>query len=90
MPPEICPACGAEVPPDALACPECGSDETTGWSRDSAVYDGLDLPGGEFDKEEFARHEAGESRPVALWLKVVIALIVAALIFLSVWAGRAG
>ena len=26
MPPEICPACGAQVPRNAKACPECGSD----------------------------------------------------------------
>ena len=30
----ICPFCGAQVPQGALACPECGSDEQTGWSDD--------------------------------------------------------
>jgi hypothetical protein len=30
----ICPFCHAEVPEGALACPECGSDEQTGWSDD--------------------------------------------------------
>ncbi len=39
----ICPNCGAEVPIKALSCPECGSDEKTGWSEDT-MYDGLDLP----------------------------------------------
>ena len=39
----VCPNCGAEVSPKALACPECGSDERTGWSDDT-MYDGLDLP----------------------------------------------
>lgn len=39
----VCPNCGAEVPLKALACPECGSDEDTGWSEDT-MYDGLDLP----------------------------------------------
>ena len=39
----ICPNCGAEVPSKALSCPECGSDEQTGWSEDT-LYDGLDLP----------------------------------------------
>jgi uncharacterized membrane protein YvbJ len=39
----ICPNCGAEVPVRALSCPECGSDEKTGWSEDT-MYDGLDLP----------------------------------------------
>ncbi len=39
----ICPNCGTEVPIKALSCPECGSDEKTGWSEDT-MYDGLDLP----------------------------------------------
>lgn len=28
-----CPNCGADVPLKARACPECGSDEETGWSE---------------------------------------------------------
>ncbi len=39
----ICPNCGTEVPLKALACPECGSDENTGWSEDT-MYDELNLP----------------------------------------------
>jgi hypothetical protein len=39
----ICPNCGAEVSIKALACPECGADEDTGWSEDT-MYDGIDLP----------------------------------------------
>ncbi len=39
----VCPNCGAEVSLKALSCPECGSDEKTGWSEDT-MYDGLDLP----------------------------------------------
>jgi hypothetical protein len=35
----ICPHCGAEVPADALACPECGSDDETGWSENAAYGD---------------------------------------------------
>jgi hypothetical protein len=31
------------VPIKSLSCPECGSDEKTGWSEDT-MYDGLDLP----------------------------------------------
>ena len=38
-----CPVCGEEVPAGALACPECGSDDKTGWSPETE-YDGLDLP----------------------------------------------
>jgi hypothetical protein len=32
----FCPHCGAVVPANASACPECGSDEETGWSQDAA------------------------------------------------------
>jgi uncharacterized OB-fold protein len=30
-----CPNCGADVPIMAKACPECGSDEDTGWSEEA-------------------------------------------------------
>ena len=39
----VCPNCGAEVSLKASACPECGSDENTGWSEET-MYDALDLP----------------------------------------------
>lgn len=42
-PPSECAQCGADIPPRALACPECGADERTGW-RETSIYDGLDLP----------------------------------------------
>ncbi|PTY07345.1 zinc ribbon domain-containing protein [Opitutaceae bacterium EW11] len=42
-PPPYCAQCGAEIPPNARACPECGADERTGWDEVS-IYDGLDLP----------------------------------------------
>ena len=29
----ICPHCDARVDNDALSCPECGSDDETGWSN---------------------------------------------------------
>lgn len=42
-PPEECANCGASIPRNAHACPECGADERTGW-REISIYDGLDLP----------------------------------------------
>lgn len=42
-PPAECAQCGATIPPRALACPECGADERTGW-RETSIYDGMDLP----------------------------------------------
>jgi hypothetical protein len=59
-PPELCPQCGAWVPPDARACPECGSDEQTGW-HDRAQAQRLDLPPDpdEFDYDSFVAQEMG-------------------------------
>lgn len=59
-PPDVCPACGADVPETALACPECGSDYETGWNEDAAVYDGLDLPDKDFDYDEYVKREFGD------------------------------
>jgi len=83
--PEICPACGAEVPPDAAACPECGADEQTGWNEEHRVYDGIDLPDNNFDHDEFVKREFGKSpfdagskgrRRLAMILIAIIVVIV--------------
>ena len=58
MTPEVCPICGADVPPKAKACPGCGADEKTGWS-DEAESSGLDLPDEDFDYGEFVKREFG-------------------------------
>lgn len=68
-PPAECANCGADIPLNALACPECGADERTGW-RETSLYDGLDLPG-----EETASDSV--RRPVSLfWILVGIGLLV--------------
>ena len=54
-PPEICPVCGEEVAPRAVACPYCGADHNSGWREDA----NLDLPGNDFDYEAFVRDEFG-------------------------------
>ncbi len=84
--PEICPNCGADVPPNAKACPECGSCEETGWSEEAASS-GLDLPSEEFDYDDFVAREFGEGKPkqrssARLWLAVGILLVVLFLILL--------
>jgi hypothetical protein len=59
--PKVCPVCGEDVPPKALACPECGSDHNTGWKRNAGTYDGLDLPDDDdFNYEEFVENEFGD------------------------------
>ena len=58
MPLDVCPVCGAEIPPKAKACPACGADEETGWSE-AAGTQGLDLPDENFDYEDFVKREFG-------------------------------
>ena len=79
MAPEICPVCGAEVPPNAKACPECGSDETTGWSEE-AHASGLDLPDENFNYEDFLKREFGkEKRPRGIhWFWWIVAVLLLA------------
>ena len=82
MAPEVCPHCGAEVPRNAKACPECGSDEKTGWSE-SAHASHLGLPDEEFDHDEFVKEEfgTGRAKPRGIgWFWWVVALLVAALL----------
>ena len=82
MTPEICPNCGAEVPPQARACPECGSDEQTGWS-DEARFAGLGLPDEEsFDYDEFVEREFGGKRQIPrgvrwIWWVAALGLVLA-------------
>ena len=79
MPPEICPNCGANVPREAKACPECGSDEQTGWSEETHV-DGIDLPDDNFDYDDFVKREFEGKTPEPRgmhwfwWLVAVIIL----------------
>jgi hypothetical protein len=62
-PPETCSNCGADLPLNAKACPECGADDATGWSE-QARYDGLDLPDENFDYNDFVKREfAGGGKP---------------------------
>jgi hypothetical protein len=76
--PKVCPVCGEDVPPHALACPECGADHNSGWREDS--LDGMDLPDDEFDYNEFVREEFGTGpRPRHVhpvwWITAIILLI---------------
>lgn len=88
MPPEICPNCGAEVPPRALACPECGADEKSGWS-DRAQAQRLGLPDDEFDYDQFVKEEFGAPQQSSLrprgirWLWWVVAAMLALMLLAS-------
>jgi hypothetical protein len=79
----ICPNCGAEVPANAKACPECGSDEKTGWSDDT-IYDGtgFEVPG-EFNYEDWKRREVdgrGPWRTRKQWFWWVVAVMILAVV----------
>ncbi len=83
-PPEVCPVCGEDVPRGALACPECGADERSGWREEIDAYDGADLPEEGFNYDEFVREEFSNSpkpRGVRLiWWITAILLFVALLV----------
>ncbi len=84
MTPEVCPNCGAEVPRGARACPECGSDEKTGWSEEARAS-GLDLPEEKFDYDDFVQREFGREGPVPrgmrwYWWVIALAMLAAVLV----------
>ncbi|MBA3471301.1 MAG: hypothetical protein H0T53_16820 [Herpetosiphonaceae bacterium] len=73
----ICPHCEAKVPASARACPECGSDEQTGWSSGPAaggVFPASDHP----DDLEWRRERRSA---LAGWMKVVLIGMVVILVF---------
>jgi hypothetical protein len=85
--PEICPVCGEDVPRGSAACPECGADHKSGWREDAGSYDGVDIPDGGFDYDEFVQKEFGSSpKPTGLnyvWWIAAIVLVVAMLMIYS-------
>jgi len=48
-----------DVPPRALACPECGSDHSTGWKDYGYNGGNTDSPEDEFDYDEAFKKEFG-------------------------------
>ena len=82
MSPQVCPNCGADVPRNAKACPECGSCEQTGWSEEAAT-DHLGLPDDSFDYNEFVEQEFGTSKPIPRglhWLWWLVGLMLLAVL----------
>lgn len=87
MSPEVCPNCGALVPRQSKACPECGSDDKTGWSE-SAHASQFGLPEEHFDYGEFLKEEfdSGRAKPRGLhwlwWLTALLLILTFLLLFL--------
>ncbi len=78
--------CGEDVPRNALACPECGADERSGWRGDAGTYDGVGLPD-EFDYDEFVREEFGSRvKPKGLsvfwWVAAILVIVALCFVFL--------
>ena len=83
----FCPQCGAALPDEVEACPECGSCEETGWSE-RARYEamGVDYDSDEFDYAAFVENEFSKEKrsPQAkqwFWGLVAAILIILFLIF---------
>jgi len=82
----VCPNCGADVPAKARCCPQCGSDEQTGWAEEAAASH-LGLPDDSFDYDDFVKREFGgtkDPRPRGiswLWWATAVGLLGAALWF---------
>ena len=72
---------GAEVRVGAKGCPDCGSDDNTGWKEDETEVGALDLPEEDFDYDEFTRREfgAGRVKPHGIawkwWVTAIVLLI---------------
>jgi ribosomal protein L40E len=83
--PKVCPVCGEDVPPRALACPECGADHRSGWKKEALLYDGLDMPEEEFDYDAFLQREFGVKKRASflpsLWWITGVVLLLAWLLF---------
>jgi predicted nucleic acid-binding Zn ribbon protein len=77
-PPEECAHCGAAIPRNTRACPECGADERTGW-RETSVDDGLDLPDAAYASESKHPAEPTRCRHPLKWYWLAAGL------FLLVW-----
>jgi hypothetical protein len=78
----VCPHCGADVPAKARSCPECGSDESTGWAEDADTWS-ADIPTGyaeddDFDYDDFIRREFGGKGRVLSGRSIRVLIAVAA------------
>jgi len=75
--PAVCPQCGTPLKPNALACPECGSDWQTGWSE------GADVDWETPDYDEILHKEFGEAPQKKPWGKIKTLLVSALALLLG-------
>ena len=89
--PERCPVCGTAIAAGVMACPECGSDERTGWKEEASWHDGLDFPGAEedFDYEAFLEREGlSASKPRGFGLRSLAGGLLLLAFLIWVFFGR--
>lgn len=67
----VCPHCGEELPKGSKFCPECGSDENTGWSDDTYL-DGVSLPDDIEDDEDLSPDP--DTAPPVRWGMALVAI----------------
>jgi len=84
--PEVCPVCGEDVSRGSLACPNCGADHNSGWKENADAYDGVDLPGEDFNHDEFIHEEFGSSpKPAGVnavwWITGILLIVVFAAVY---------
>lgn len=91
---DFCPNCQTTLPEEAaLACPECGSCEETGWSE-RAQYEAIDVDyDGEFDyiidkfisnefiSEEFQAEKDWDKRRLFLVILSILMIILVVVVF---------
>lgn len=88
--PAVCPVCGEDVPRDALACPECGADERSGWREDALAYDGAGAAEEDFDYDRFVEDEFGapaKPRGLSMFWWVAGILVILALGYVLIFRG---
>lgn len=75
-----CPHCGEQVPAGRLACPECGSDQDTGWQDPEELdYAAVEIP------DFYADPEANPRRRSWWWVVAAALAVWAALWIAFVW-----
>ncbi|HVZ40112.1 MAG TPA: zinc ribbon domain-containing protein [Candidatus Kapabacteria bacterium] len=72
-----CRHCGADIPPNASVCPECGSDESTGWADNANSYGALpaEYPPAYIGRDGRVKHPSAGTRP---WVRYTVPVVVVA------------
>ncbi len=82
-PPEVCPVCHETVPPNAVACPECGACHESGWRENTEIYDGVDLLDEAYEDEDGRARWRAKPGMHPFWRIIALLLVIA--LFWWVW-----